>query len=127
MDFIITFFRDILDGPLYIVVAVLSGILICSCIGYLAERSIIKKREKRKYEQEHFNVDASSIANSNVEVGEVDSNLIPEPSIEMETVQVSNSSTDNEPQQPIPEMADASTNPDNTGQKDVNSTQNIGK
>ena len=47
MDFLITFFRDILSGPVYIVVAIISGILICSCIGYLAERSI-KKREKDK-------------------------------------------------------------------------------
>ena len=44
MDFIIMFFRDILDGPLYIIVAIISGILICSCIGYMAEVSLNKKK-----------------------------------------------------------------------------------
>ncbi len=51
MDFIITFFRDILDGPVYIIVSIICGILICSCIGYLAERSLKKKQEKEKYAQ----------------------------------------------------------------------------
>lgn len=127
MDFIITFFRDVLDGPLYIVIAVIAGILICSCIGYLAERSIIKKREKKKYDQEHFNVDTSSIANSNIEVRGVDSSVQAEPSVEMETIQISNPSTENEPQQSIPEMDNSSTNVDGIGQEDVNSMQNIGK
>lgn len=127
MDFIITFFRDVLDGPLYIVIAVIAGILICSCIGYLAERSIIKKREKKKYEQEHFNVDTSSIANSNIEVRGVDSSVQADPSVEMETVQISNPSTENEPQQSIPELDNSSTNVGGTGQENVNSMQNIGK
>lgn len=114
MDFIITFFRDTLSGTLYIVISIISGILICSCIGYLAERSIIKKTEKRKYEQEHFNVDDTSIANSNVGVGEVDPNLVSDPSTEMETVQIANPVVDNETQQIIPEMVANSINPDNT-------------
>lgn len=127
MDFIITFFRDVLDGPLYIVIAVIAGILVCSCIGYLAERSIIKKREKRRYEQEHFNVDTSSVASSNIEVRGVDSSVQAEPSVEMETVQISNPSTENEPQQSIPELDNSSTNVGGTGQENVNSMQNIGK
>ncbi len=127
MDFIITFFRDVLDGPLYIVIAVIAGILICSCIGYLAERSIIKKREKKKYEQEHFNVDTSFVANSNIEVRGVDSGVQADPSVEMETVQISNPSTENEPQQSIPEMDNNSTNVGGTRQEDVNSMQNMGK
>lgn len=49
MDFLITFFRDILDGPVYIIVAVISGILICSCIGYLAERSLKQKEKQKEY------------------------------------------------------------------------------
>ena len=49
MEFIVVFFRDILSGPLYIIVAVIAGILICSCIGYLAEKSINKKKEKAMY------------------------------------------------------------------------------
>ena len=116
-----------LDGPLYIVIAVIAGILICSCIGYLAERSIIKKREKKKYEQEHFNVDTSSVANSNIEVRGVDSSVQAVPSVEMETVQISNPSMENEPQQSIPEMDNNSTNVGGTRQEDVNSMQNMGK
>ena len=42
MDFIIAFFRDFLDGPVYIFVTVVNSILICSCIGYLGERYLNK-------------------------------------------------------------------------------------
>lgn len=54
MDFIIVFFRDILDGPVYVVVAIICGILICSCIGYLAEKRINKKKEKNRYAEVAF-------------------------------------------------------------------------
>ena len=47
MEFIIVFFRDILDGPLYIVVCVFCLLLICSCIGYLGERYLNKKKQKQ--------------------------------------------------------------------------------
>lgn len=56
MDFIITFFRDVLNGPLYIIVAIICGILICSCIGYLAERSINKKKQIKEHEEKYANV-----------------------------------------------------------------------
>lgn len=59
MEFIITFFRDILDGPIYIVVAIICVILICSCIGYLAETSLNKKKEKQKYDETHATVSAN--------------------------------------------------------------------
>ncbi len=49
MEFIITFFRDILDGPVYIVVTVICSILICACIGYLAEKRQLKKRKEEQY------------------------------------------------------------------------------
>lgn len=61
MDFIITFFRDILDGPLYIIVAIISGILICSCIGYMAEVSLNKKKAKKEYEESHADLSSASI------------------------------------------------------------------
>lgn len=66
MDIIITFFRDILDGYTYIIVSILSGILICSCIGYLAEVSINKKKNKKKYEESHAKVDNNQIINNDV-------------------------------------------------------------
>lgn len=47
MNFIIAFFRDVLDGPLYIVVVVLCSILICSCIGYLGEQYLNKKKSNQ--------------------------------------------------------------------------------
>lgn len=56
MDFFITFFRDILDGPVYIVVAILCGILFCSCIGYLAEVHFNKKKQALEYQNTHANV-----------------------------------------------------------------------
>ena len=48
MDFVIVFFRDVLDGPLYIAIVVINSILICSCIGYLAEQSLNRKKAKEK-------------------------------------------------------------------------------
>ena len=53
MDLVITFFRDVLDGPLYIVVAIICGILICSCIGYLGEQYLNKQKMKKDYESTH--------------------------------------------------------------------------
>lgn len=49
MEFIIHFFRDILDGPLYIAVVIINVILICSCIGYLGERYLNNKKMKQSY------------------------------------------------------------------------------
>lgn len=65
MDFIITFFRDILDGPVYIVVTVICSILICACIGYLAEKSQKKKKEKDQYVQIE-NAPVSPVPTTNV-------------------------------------------------------------
>lgn len=56
MDFVVTFFRDILDGPVYIIVSIISGILICSCIGYLAEQSLLKKKAIEDYKNSHAEV-----------------------------------------------------------------------
>ena len=49
MDTIIGFFRDTLDGPIYIVWIVGCLILIFACICYLAEKGIKNKKEKEKY------------------------------------------------------------------------------
>ncbi|MCI8346721.1 MAG: hypothetical protein HFJ12_02090 [Bacilli bacterium] len=128
MDFIITFFRDVLDGPLYIVIAVIAGILICSCIGYLAERSIERKKERTQYEQEHFNVSANSNEENNIVVNEVILNEVSEESAPMETVSVDNVSDIDVSQQAIPEISDMEvSNINNDGNRGVNSTQNVGK
>lgn len=52
----ISFFRDFLSGPLYIVVVVISVIGIFACIGYLAERNLKEKEEKKKYEEMYAHV-----------------------------------------------------------------------
>ena len=49
MDIVISFFRDTLDGPFYIVWVIFCVILIFACIGYLAEKGIKNKKEKEKY------------------------------------------------------------------------------
>ena len=69
MDFIVIFFRDILDGPLYIIVALISGILFCSCIGYLAEQNNLKKKAKEKLNNSYAtvaNIDNSVNANASI-------------------------------------------------------------
>ena len=68
MDFIIGFFRDVLDGPLYIIVAIICVILICSCIGYLAEQSLKKKKQKQEYDETHATVNnTSQVAENSVQ------------------------------------------------------------
>lgn len=62
MDIIIVFFRDILDGPLYIVLFILNTIFICSCIGYLGEQYLNNKKQKEKFEQSH--VDISKVSDN---------------------------------------------------------------
>lgn len=48
MEFVISFFRDFLSGPLYIVIAITSVIGICACIGYLAETQLKAKEERAR-------------------------------------------------------------------------------
>lgn len=70
MEVILSFFRDFLSGPLYIVVVVFSVIGIIACIGYLAEASLkqkeLEKKQKEMYAEVHFlptdTASASSIA-----------------------------------------------------------------
>lgn len=49
MDSFISFFRDYLDGTLYIIICVICVILICSCIGYLGEKYLNNKKKKDSY------------------------------------------------------------------------------
>ena len=59
MDFVIVFFRDVLNGPLYYVIAVINSILICSCIGYMGERYLNEKKIRLEHAATH-----AAIANS---------------------------------------------------------------
>lgn len=74
MDLIIGFFRDVLDGPLYIIVTIICVILICSCIGYLAEQSLNKKKKKKEYEETHATV--SNTASEQQPVQNINQNML---------------------------------------------------
>ena len=143
MDFVITFFRDILDGPLYIIVAIISGILICSCIGYLAERSINKKKEKQKYEQEHYDVNQEEQTNfnrvennavqqniSNNDMNDVQDSVTVNANMNAIPQSISNTDHLNQVQQPLPELPNNIQQPStniNNSTTIVNPMQNIDK
>lgn len=57
MDFVIVFFRDVLDGPLYIAVSIVCSILICSCIGYMGEKYLEEKKEGEEFASKHTSAD----------------------------------------------------------------------
>lgn len=59
MDFVIVFFRDVLNGPLYIAVCVVCSILICSCIGYMGEKYLVEKKEGEDFVAKHASVSDS--------------------------------------------------------------------
>ncbi len=44
----VEFFRDVLDGPLYIIITVLSIIFIMAIIGFIMERKKLEKEAKAK-------------------------------------------------------------------------------
>ncbi len=49
MEKLLSFFIETLDGTTYIVVVIVAVILFMACIGYLAERSILKKKKEEQY------------------------------------------------------------------------------
>ena len=74
MDFIISFFRDVLDGPLYITVSIICGILICSCIGYMGEQYLKKQEAKKQYEATH-----AAIAGETIDASTLTDNAVAQP------------------------------------------------
>lgn len=127
MDFVITFFRDVLDGTVYTTVAVIAGILICSCIGYLAEQSIMKKKNKQQYEQEYFSVRLDSKEKNNIAVDEMKTDIVTTDSVPTETVSLDNDPNTEIPSQAIPELSNSSDGINNNENIGVNSKQNIEK
>ena len=73
MDFVVVFFRDILDGPLYIVVVIINSILICACLGYLADNYL-----KRKQAEEDYNNTYTSVTNSTAGISVPTTNTQPQ-------------------------------------------------
>lgn len=66
MDFVISFFRDVLDGPLYITISIICGILICSCIGYLGERYLNQKKKAAEDKNKHVTISDKTDEQNNV-------------------------------------------------------------
>ena len=56
MNVFISFFRDVLDGPVYIVVATISIILIFAGIGYFAEKKQKREEEQKKFDNSHISI-----------------------------------------------------------------------
>ena len=69
MENIIHFFRDILDGPLYVIVVIISILLLCVCIGYLID---VRQKRQHIYEEQEINSNQDAVAlNPNSEVKSV--------------------------------------------------------
>lgn len=69
MENIIHFFRDILDGPLYVIVVIISIILLCVCIGYLID---VRQKRQHIYKEQEINSNQDAIVlNTNSEVKSV--------------------------------------------------------
>lgn len=64
VDVVVIFFRDVLSGPLYIVIAVVNSILICSCIGYMGEQYLNKKKQKMMNNVNDSNVPSGNPINN---------------------------------------------------------------
>lgn len=56
MKILLWFFRDFLDGPLYIIVLIINTILICAGIGYFAEKSQIQKKKKQEFDNNYVSI-----------------------------------------------------------------------
>ena len=69
MENIIHFFRDILDGPLYVIVVIISILLLCVCIGYLID---VRQKRQHIYKEQEINPNQDAVVlNTNSEVKSV--------------------------------------------------------
>ena len=69
MENIIHFFRDILDGPLYVIVVIISILLLCVCIGYLID---VRQKRQHIYKEQEINSNQDAVVlNPNSEVKSV--------------------------------------------------------
>lgn len=69
MENIIHFFRDILDGPLYVIVVIISILLLCVCIGYLID---VRQKRQHIYKEQEINSNQDAVVlNTNGEVKSV--------------------------------------------------------
>ena len=69
MENIIHFFRDILDGPLYVIVVIIYILLLCVCIGYLID---VRQKRQHIYKEQEINSNQDAVVlNPNSEVKSV--------------------------------------------------------
>ena len=69
MENIIHFFRDILDGPLYVIGVIISIFLLCVCIGYLID---VRQKRQHIYKEQEINSNQDAVVlNTNSEVKSV--------------------------------------------------------
>lgn len=69
MENIIHFFRDILDGSLYVIVVIISILLLCVCIGYLID---VRQKRQHIYKEQEINSNQDAVVlNTNSEVKSV--------------------------------------------------------
>ena len=108
MDAIIGFFRDILDGPIYIVWVVGCLILIFACIGYLAEKGIKNKKEKEKYASVSGSDNTSVVSSVSEEVSPLTDQSSDQTKVAVSTASiVSNNVVDTVPAEVAPEVSTA--------------------
>ncbi len=61
MEKVLTFFTETLSGTTYIIVVIIAVILFFACIGFLAERSIIRKKKMEQYAKANTNMETSPV------------------------------------------------------------------
>ena len=108
MDTIIGFFRDTLDGPIYIVWVVGCLILIFACIGYLAEKGIKNKKEKEKYASVSGSDNTSVVSSVSEEVSPLTDQSSDQTKVAVSTASImSNNVVDTVPAEVAPEVSTA--------------------
>ena len=87
----IKFFRDVLDGPLYIVLLIVSIILIMAIIGFILERK--QKLEEKENQFAHVDSTVSNVNHSDM--------ITPVNKVDIDTNAVNNNVVGNENTMPV--------------------------
>ncbi len=120
MDLIITFFRDILDGTTYIIVCSISAVLLCACIGYLAE-----KRNKNKHKSIQENSTVLDTGSQQVQASPEVPIQTPTPVANPQTIEPMNNSQNNETIPSTDMMSDLNETPNPTPEQNLSTPVNF--
>lgn len=78
MEFVLKFLTETLSGTTYVVVVVVAVILFFACIGFLAERSILRKKKMEQYAKADSNVSNQPVTKESISSGVVNNgSMIP--------------------------------------------------